>query len=85
MLRLGFVSAAALATAVLLSMPAWGQFQEPTKEELQMTSDPKAPGAKAVYLSLDDDQDNSTNTRIYYERIKILSEKGKELATRNCA
>ncbi len=81
MLRLGFVSAAALATAVLLSMPAWGQFQEPTKEELQMTSDPKAPGAKAVYLSLDDDQDNSTNTRIYYERIKILSEKGKELAT----
>lgn len=81
MLRLEVVSAAALATSVLLSIPAMGQFQEPTKEELQMTSDPKAPASKAVYLSLADDQDNSSSTRTYYERIKILSEKGKELAT----
>lgn len=66
---------------LLVCGKAWGQFQEPTKEELQMTSDPKAPGAKAVYLYYEDAQDDEKNTRAYYERIKILTEKGKERAT----
>ena len=57
------------------------QFQEPTKEELQMTSDPKAPGASAVYLYREEITDQTNATTTYYERIKILTEQGKELAT----
>jgi hypothetical protein len=57
------------------------QFKEPTKDELQMTSDPKASGASAVYLDREDITDQSSSTRTYYERIKVLTEKGKDLAT----
>jgi len=57
------------------------QFQEPTKEELQMTADPKAPGAAAVYLYREDVTDQLKSTRSFYERIKVLTEKGKEMAT----
>ncbi|MDE3202392.1 MAG: DUF3857 and transglutaminase domain-containing protein [Acidobacteriota bacterium] len=57
------------------------QFQEPTKEELQMTSDPMAPGAAAVYLYREEKTDDNLHYHSYYERIKVLTEKGKELAT----
>ena len=60
------------------------QFQQPTNEELKMTADPKAPGAAAVYLYREEfTNDNSANGTIqrFYERIKVLTEKGKELAT----
>jgi len=46
-----------------------------------MTADPKAPGASAVYLYREDITDDYLHFHSYYERIKILSEKGKELAT----
>jgi hypothetical protein len=57
------------------------QFQEPTQEELKMTADPKAPGAAAVYLYREDVTDDNKHIHNYYERIKVLMEKGKELAT----
>ena len=57
------------------------QFQEPSKVELQMTEDPKAPGAAAVYLNITDVTDNTKHFRVFYARIKVLQEKGKELAT----
>src|SRR6185437_2834934 len=57
------------------------QFQEPTKEELQMTSDPKAPGAAAVVLYYEDKTDDNIHYEAIYERIKVLTEKGKEAAT----
>jgi hypothetical protein len=57
------------------------QFKEPTKEELRMTADPKAPGASAVYLYFEDITDQLNRTRSFYERIKVLTEKGKEAAT----
>ena len=57
------------------------QFQEPSKAELQMTEDPKAPGAAAVYLNISDVTDNKLHYRAFYARIKVLQEKGKELAT----
>lgn len=57
------------------------QFQAPTKEELQMTSDPQAPGADAVYLYREEKTDDNLHYHSYYVRIKVLSEKGKELAT----
>jgi Domain of Unknown Function with PDB structure (DUF3857) len=81
MMRLSFANPIAVVLALLICAPLWGQFQEPTKEELQMTADAKAPGANAVYLTLSDDQDSLIGTRTYYERVKVLTEKGKEKAT----
>lgn len=57
------------------------QFQPPTDDELKMTSDPKAPGAAAVILNLEDITDDPLHYRSYSMRIKVLQEKGKELAT----
>lgn len=57
------------------------QFQDPTPSELKMTSDPAAPGAAAVYLYREETLSNPKNTRTFYARIKVLTEKGKELAT----
>jgi hypothetical protein len=62
------------------SVSVLGQFQEPTAEELHMTSDPKAPGASAVYLYLEEKTDDAVHFHSYYARIKVLTEKGKELA-----
>jgi hypothetical protein len=66
-----------------ISLPTFvhAQFQQPTKEELQMTDDPKAPGAAAVYLYREETTDDPLHFHTYYERIKILTEKGKEQAT----
>jgi hypothetical protein len=57
------------------------QLQTPTAEELEMTSDPKAPGAAAVYLFIEEKTDDTYHFHSYYARIKVLTEKGKELAT----
>jgi hypothetical protein len=57
------------------------KFQEPTKEELQMTSDPKAPGVPAVFLYLEQKTDNAGHYVSTYARIKVLTEAGKEWAT----
>jgi len=78
--------AGAMRGALLLSLLACppalrAQFQAPTAEELKMTSDPKAPGAAAVYLYREEDADNSLHEEVHYVRIKVLTEKGKELAT----
>jgi hypothetical protein len=65
-----------LAPAVVLA-----QFQQPTDEELKMTAEPKAPGAAAVYLYREETVDDNLHYHSLYERIKVLTEKGKELAT----
>jgi Domain of Unknown Function with PDB structure (DUF3857)/Transglutaminase-like superfamily len=70
-----------LAPALVSPKLARAQFQPPTKEELQMTEDPKAPGAAAVYLNREETTDDNLHFHGYYERIKVLKEKGKELAT----
>ena len=57
------------------------KFQDPTKEELQMTADPKAPGAPAVFLYREETTDNANHFISEYARIKILTESGKEWAT----
>jgi hypothetical protein len=46
-----------------------------------MTSDPKAPGAAAVYLEIKEMDNDPMHFQTYYARIKVLTEKGKELAT----
>ncbi len=59
------------------------QFQPPNPDELKMTSDPKAPGADAVYLEVNVVANDPIHFESHYYRIKVLSEKGKELATVN--
>ena len=72
-----------LLPLLVLAAPAllFAQFQQPTSEELKMTADPKAPGAAAVYLYREETTDNFSHFRTVYERIKVLTEKGKEAAT----
>uniref|UniRef100_E6QI70 DUF3857 domain-containing protein n=1 Tax=mine drainage metagenome TaxID=410659 RepID=E6QI70_9ZZZZ len=60
---------------------ARGQFQPTVAEELKMTSEPKAPGAAAIYLYREETVDDVYHYHSFYARIKVLSEKGKDLAT----
>ena len=77
--RLASVFALAFLAPALLH----AQFQAPTPDELKMTADPKAPGAAAVYLYREETTDDKLHYHTYYERIKVLTEKGKELATQH--
>jgi len=72
-----------LAVIVALALPAFlrAQFQDPTPEELKMTDDPKSPGAAAVYLNVEEIANDPNHYQTFYARIKVLQEKGKELAT----
>jgi Domain of Unknown Function with PDB structure (DUF3857) len=76
-----FIRLALLLLASAAPALVHAQFQEPTPEELKMTADPKAPGAAAVYLYREETTDDSLHFHSYYERIKVLTEKGKEQAT----
>jgi hypothetical protein len=72
-----------LPLLLALTSPALllAQFQQPTDEELKMTADPKAPGAAAVYLNVEEVTNDNLHYQTFYARIKVLTEKGKELAT----
>ena len=72
---------AALFFAAVSPAVVCAQFQQPTDEELKMTSDPKAPGAAAVYLDIEEIANDPMHFQSYYARVKVLTEKGKELAT----
>lgn len=67
---------------VLLSAVALhAQFKDPTKEELQMTAEPKAPGVHFIYLDYEQQSDEETLTNSFYFRIKVLTDEGRERAT----
>lgn len=53
-------------------------WQQPTADELKMTSYPADPGASAVYLYREEKVDDERNVHTLYARIKILTEKGRE-------
>ncbi len=76
-----FAWGAALLAAMAITPLLRAQFQAPNPDELKMTSDPQAPGAAAVYLDREEITDNELNVRSSYARIKVLTERGKELAT----
>src|ERR1700722_3839703 len=57
------------------------KFQEPTREELQMTSDALDRDADAVFLDREETTNNQNHYVSGYARIKILTEKGKEWAS----
>ncbi len=46
-----------------------------------MTAEPKAPGASAIYLYREEKADDNLHYQSFMARIKVLTEKGKELAT----
>jgi hypothetical protein len=70
-----------LLCAVMSPVLVCAQFQPPTEEELKMTADPKAPGAAAVYLDYEEIANDPLHYQSTYARIKVLTEKGKTLAT----
>src|SRR5579863_449783 len=69
-----------LPAMVALSLLARAQFSPVSKDELSMTSDPKAPGAAAVYLYREEVDDDPHAFRTVYARIKVLTEEGKSAA-----
>src|SRR6266700_4602283 len=75
-LRSGF-----LLFIAAVPLVSYAQFQPPSKEELSMTSDPKAPGAPAVYLYREETTDDPHHFSTVYARIKVLTEAGKDMAT----
>jgi len=64
---------------VPLAAFASSEWQQPTPEELKMTSYAAAPDAPAVYLYREETVDDNLHIHTLYARIKILSEKGKEM------
>jgi hypothetical protein len=74
-----------LPLLLLLASPIalLAQFQQTAEEELKMTTDLKAPGADAVYLNIEEIANDPLHYLSFYTRIKVLTEKGKELATVN--
>jgi hypothetical protein len=76
-----FIRATLLFLGIASPALLFAQFQQPTDEELKMTSDPKAPGAAAVYLNIEEIDNDPMHFQSTYARIKVLQEKGKELAT----
>src|SRR5262249_38753662 len=51
-----------------------------SQEDLKMTSEPKAPGAPAVYLYRQVDRSDSAYHETVYERLKILTDEGRKYA-----
>ncbi|MGA7343052.1 MAG: DUF3857 and transglutaminase domain-containing protein [Terracidiphilus sp.] len=76
-----FLHSAILFAVAISPALVCAQFQTPTDEELKMTSDPKAPGAAAVYLYIEEIDNDPMHYQGIYQRIKVLTEKGKDLAT----
>jgi hypothetical protein len=70
-----------LLLAISIPTVARAQFHDPTPEELKMTADPQSPGAAAVYLNIEEITNDPIHYQTFYARIKVLQEKGKELAT----
>lgn len=66
---------------VLTALPtlASTDWQQPTSEELNMKTYAAAPDAPAVYLFREEDISGSMGSRTLYARVKILTEKGKEM------
>lgn len=70
-----------LFAGIALPTMLHAQFTPPSGDELKMTADSKAPGADAVYLYREEVDDSYGRSKTFYERIKVLKDKGKELAT----
>jgi hypothetical protein len=76
------VIALLLSAITLLPRPALASegFQPISPEELQMKSEPQAPGAPAIILFRQVDRDDLTYHEVNYYRIKIFTEEGRKQA-----
>ena len=54
-------------------------WQTPTQQELSMKSYPADPNAPAVYLYREETVDDTLHMHLLYARVKILTQKGKEM------
>jgi len=80
-MRIAVFMRTVLLLAIAPSPLLVAQFQQPTADELKMTADPKAPGASAVYLEIQEITNDPKHFHSFYARIKVLTEKGEQLAT----
>lgn len=55
-------------------------WRQVTPEELAMTAEPRAPGATAIYLYTQIDQDQQNRYERIYQQIKVLGEEGRDRA-----
>jgi hypothetical protein len=78
--RRSAIAGLCLAGLVAGQESAQAQWTAPSAEELSMTSQPQVPGAPAVYLYREEKTDDHLHMYSVYERIKILTEGGKEKA-----
>ena len=83
-MRLPSIAVTFLAVAMLFSarISKGDEWLPVTPEELKMTSEPKAPGAPAIYLyrQVDRNDSNRARTEYNYVRVKILTEEGRRQA-----
>jgi hypothetical protein len=76
LVRLALLSALVSFTSV--AAHADQHWTQPTPEELSMTSQPEVPGASAVYLYREETTDDKLHMFSIYQRVKVLTERGKE-------
>ena len=68
-----------LLIALSVLTPAFADDWLPvTPEELQMKNEPNAPAAPAIYLYRQVDRDDNVPAETVYERIKVLTEEGRQ-------
>jgi uncharacterized protein DUF3857/transglutaminase superfamily protein len=78
-LRTGLVAGALALLAAVGPARADDQEWLPiTPADLELKSDPNAPSAPAIYLYRQVDRDDTRNAEVIYERIKVLTEAGRE-------
>ncbi len=83
MFRNASVARVCLAAAVCLFFFHFAHaadWQQPTPQELSMTSEPAQPDAAAVYLFREEIADDQLHMHSVYVRLKVLSEEGKKYA-----
>jgi hypothetical protein len=79
--RIAQCCALAAALALLAHVPAQAKLSDPwlpiDPADLAMKSEPLAPGAQAIYLYRENDDDDTQGYDDYYIRIKVLTDEGK--------
>lgn len=77
--KLPFIAAAVIFLCLPYRAFAGDDWQPINPEELKMTADPAHPG-DAIMLYHEETADDMTRHRYVYKRVKVLTEKGKDLA-----
>lgn len=79
-LSLAFLATVLFIAAMPATLFAGDDWQPIRPDELKMTSDPSQPGAAAMILYREENNDDNEHYEYSYRRIKILTEQGKKYA-----